>query len=282
MTIFEGTIASTRLDLQGERLAMESLESLAESINKNYIPVGIEHDPRQPPIGRMLSASVRDCDDGEYEVVATFEIFDDGANKANFEADREIVIRNFDSPKITISRDWTHRHPDDLFVINEIARSLGSDVTYEAKKSVDPISVISLTGAFLLGGIVTGFLNKVGSDAWDFIKPKLIKITKKSKERQGEQLFVFRAMLEFEDRSIEVETIITDPTDEDIDSFFEKGLSILDIVCPYYIVNSPDLKRLVFSYRATELSLLYGVRRDCVALQPSLQPSEILQRFSFR
>src|SRR5690348_12987140 len=276
MAQYEATIANTRLDRQGERLAKESLLLIVESINKHYIPVGIEHDPRQAPIGRVLSAFVRDCEDGEHEVIATFEIFDESPAEDCSKANREVVPIDFDSPGIVISRDWTHRHADDLSIIHEIAIALGTEASYQAKKSADPISVISLTGAFLLGGIASGFLNKVGSDAWDSIILNLKKITRKSKHRQGEQLFVFRSILEFEHQIIEVETIITDPSDEDIECFFGKGLTQLDIVCPYYVVNSPNLRRLVFSCESQKIALLYGVRSDCVAVRSNLQPSEIL------
>src|SRR5690348_17432950 len=117
MAQYEATIANTRLDRQGERLAKESLLLLAESINKHYIPVGIEHDPRQAPIGRVLSAFVRDCEDGEHEVIATFEIFDESPAEDCSKANREVVPIDFDSPGDRKSTRLNSSHPSISYAV---------------------------------------------------------------------------------------------------------------------------------------------------------------------
>lgn len=72
----EAIIATTHVDSEGDKLAIEALHSLVDSICSSYIPIWNEHDPRHPPIGRIATAKVRERDDGEHEVVALLESFD--------------------------------------------------------------------------------------------------------------------------------------------------------------------------------------------------------------
>jgi hypothetical protein len=71
-------IATTHLDAHNEIISREALEDSAESVNKGNKPLlTIEHDVTIPPYGKMLTATVEKQDDGEYQLVAESEIFDD-------------------------------------------------------------------------------------------------------------------------------------------------------------------------------------------------------------
>src|SRR5256885_2323193 len=69
-------IATTHLDKQGEKMALSALESMAAHIAKTYVPMGVEHDPPIPPIGRIVSASVVQLTEEEYAVEGELEIFE--------------------------------------------------------------------------------------------------------------------------------------------------------------------------------------------------------------
>ncbi len=71
-------LATTHVDRHNEAFAVSALEGMVESLNRSYLPVGVEHDPRVPPIGRVISAEVRKRDDGEFEVAAEIEMFEPG------------------------------------------------------------------------------------------------------------------------------------------------------------------------------------------------------------
>ncbi len=164
MKRLETVVSSTHLDSQGERMSRGALEDLVESISKSYIPVGIEHDPRIPPQGRIVSGFVRECTDGEFEAVAIMEIFEDGDDPSLPDDTREVVLPAHRVDGLTVSHDWTHRSEEDQSDINAIAGILRNKPVYEVKKSADPISIISLTGAFVLGGIANGFLGRIGAE----------------------------------------------------------------------------------------------------------------------
>lgn len=277
MSVVEAVIASTELDSQGERLTPEAIRQLSEAVNSRLIPIGTEHDPRIPPQGRLRSCFVRERPNGELEAVAEMEFFEPGQEP--FPAgDREIPIHSASDEKLVISYDWTHREQSDRNDIDAIAQLLDTRPTYEAKKAADPISIISLTGAFVLGGIASGLFNKIGSDIWDSLKPRLARLTSKTETRKGDQLVIFRTLVEIEGSTREVETILTNPTADQIEHFLREGASALDKVLPIYTQGEPQLKRLVFEYQDSELQVRFGVLTDCRPVTPTLSVKDIINR----
>lgn len=275
----EAVLATTCLDSQGERMTRGALDCLAETISRTYLPVGIEHDPRIPPQGRISTGFVRKRPDGEFEVVAVMEIFDDSDEPPSPEDLREIVLHTIRSDGLTISYDWTHRSKEDQADIAAIADILGTKPVYEGKKAADPISIISLTGAFLLGGIAAGFLGQIGVDGWNLIKERIRRLfDRKNNNRRGEQLLVFRALLDVNGVQVEIEAVLTSPNQQELDTFLASGLEILDRVVPIYLRNSPDVRRLVFEANGSNLKLEFAIRKDCRPLVPSIQVQDILKK----
>jgi hypothetical protein len=145
---------------------------------------------------------------------------------------------------LTISSDWTHRHEEDQHDIAAIAAILGNKPIYDVKKAAEPISIITVAGAFVLGGIAAGFLNQIGVDAWTYIKERLARLFARKDRRKGEQLLVFSALIEAEGRKVGIEIVLSNPTPEHIEQFLDTGLQTIDLVLPIYLRNSPDLRRL--------------------------------------
>jgi hypothetical protein len=135
-----------------------------------------------------------------------------------------------------------------------------------AKKAIDPISVLTIGGAFVLGAICTGFLSKIGEDGYEFLKKRLSMLLQHRKSGEKQRLFEFRAVVRRGDYEIEVNVLLVDPTEEEIDEFFKNGLTQLDaLVPPYFGVEG--LKSLVFEYSDKRLVEMFGVRRDAVPLR---------------
>lgn len=273
MKRYDAVIATTHLGSQGERMSREALDSLADAVARAYIPIGIEHDPRVAPQGRLASAVVRERADGEFEVAAVMEVFEGDDDLQLEHSHREIVLHKHDTAGITIAYDWTHRSEGDQADIRSIAALLGTSARYDLKKAADPISVITLAGAFLLGGISAGFLGQIGADSWNAIKPKLGSLF--SRKRKGEQLFVVTASLEVNGIFVEVQAILTNPTLSDIETLMSTGLKTLDKVVPIYLQNAPDIRRLVFEVDDGNLRLSFAVRKDCRPLAPTLQVTDM-------
>ncbi|HTR24384.1 MAG TPA: hypothetical protein VMI10_10395 [Terriglobales bacterium] len=277
MRHLEAVIASTNVDFYNERLSRERLDTLVEAISNSYIPIGIEHDPRIPPQGRMSSAHIRERPDREFEAVAILEFFEEGDPPSLNGDKREIVVRKHLAPGLTISHAWTHRGEQDQADIAAIATIFGTKPIYEVKKAADPISLITIAGAFALGGIASGFLKEMGSDGWKLVKRKLSSLTAKSESRKGEQILSFAILTGLgEGAEVAVEVLLTDPSPEDIDWVIESGLQIVESVLPIYLENSPEIRRLVFEARNEKVELQFAVRSDCRPLKPTLSVQQIL------
>ena len=270
MQRIESVVSNTMIDSQGERMTREALCGLVASLTRQIVPMGVEHDPRVAPIGRVVSGFVRDREDGESEAVIVCEIFESEADLGIAAADdRLLAIHDDLAPgKLELSYDFTYRHEDDQEDIAAIAAVFDSRADYELKKSADPISVLTIAGAFVLGGIATGFLNAVGTDGWGKVKQRLSALSKRSDYRPGEQLLVFRSVVrEPSGRSVEANTILTNPTDDQVDEFLESGIEQVDYLVAQAMSASSDLRQLVMSSDGRNVQIEFGVRKDAVPLR---------------
>lgn len=259
----ESVIATTLLDRHNEKLTLKFLENMVSSLNKYNIPIMIEHDPRIPPIGRVLKGYVREREDKEFEAVALIEFFDDTSEVEN--NDKELKVHD-SIEQLTLGYSFSHKNESDLNEIKEIEFLLNSKALYEAKKSVDPISIITLTGAFILGGIASGFLNQLGGDIWDLLKPKLIKLSSKHKTNNTDDLLIFRILIKKINISIEVEIILTNPLKSDLDDFATNTTHKLDRVLEELIAVNEDIRKIVFEQKNNSLILKYALTNNGIPL----------------
>ena len=206
-------------------MTKEALELMVEQANSSYIPVGIMHDPRIPPVGRIISAKLVQLEDGEYAVEGVRQIFEVGDEYEIDEGTRELPLDYFSDENLAIQFDRGFRDKESQEAIAEISKAFNSRPQEQFKKSADPISVLVIVGTFLLGGIASGFLGKIGSDAFDLLKEKLKQLFLRKKKDRGEFLLSFEFTISDGASQINVETILSNPTEEDIEHFLGTGLS---------------------------------------------------------
>ena len=254
---------TTHLDRHGERFTLESLKIAKMQIEKNIIPQGIEHDPRIEPIGRIISAEISKLEDGEYALDAIAEFFNDLNNLDDIN-DRELIVHEYSENSLEIRSDRNYRDKENIQLINEVSSLLkcSNQPQEEVKKSVEPISVFWICGAFILGGISSGFFNKIGSDTFDLLKSKLSNLLTRKKEGEKEKLLAFDFTIT--DKKCNVEIIITNPSSEDIELVMKKGFEELDKILPKYfeIQSKKPIKKLVFELNDKKIKFKFGVRSD--------------------
>ncbi|HEY9152739.1 MAG TPA: hypothetical protein VIN60_07630 [Anaerolineales bacterium] len=85
---------TTHIDKHNERFAPSALDDFVRSINQQYMPMGVEHDPRIPPIGRILSAHIEELEDGEYAVDGIAEMFESDKDIEFLDDGREIPVHD--------------------------------------------------------------------------------------------------------------------------------------------------------------------------------------------
>lgn len=263
-------LTTTHVDRHGERMALESLETMKEQTNAKIIPMGVEHDPRIAPKGRVLSAELIELEDGEYALDGVAEIFNEDYSNIEDVGDREIPVREYEDSKFKIIADRNYRSEESRLALNELAQVLQTDDEYEEeiKKSLDPISILTIAAGFALGNIFAGFFKKMGADGYDALKNKLINIFGKDNEGQ-ERLFTFDSTIVEGDKAVNVEVILSDPSDDDIQNFFDNGIKELDDVLPQHFNSDHGYKRIVFGYKNGELKINFAVLKNGVPVYPN-------------
>ena len=165
-------------------------ENAVKLVNQQYLPVTVNHDPRIPPVGRVISAYIEKLEDGEFAVDAIAEIFTDEKEIEFKEDGRETPLDNL-GEAIRIKPDRSYRYPEDKKVIQEIKSLVSGEVVLQAKKAVDPLSILIIAGAFVAGSIATGFLNRIGEEAWDLFKEKISGLINSKKRVESDRLLAF-------------------------------------------------------------------------------------------
>jgi len=270
----EAIIATTHVDRHGDKLAIDVLHGLVDTISYNYIPIWDEHDPRNPPIGRIASAKVRERNDGEHEVAAVLEFFD-GTEPEQYFGSRELIRdKKIANGNVEIMPDRSFRTTEDFEDIQELARLLGIQPSETVKKSTDPISILQLTAAFVAGGVATGFFGKLGSDGADLLKKKCKDLMRRKNIRDSDRVFRLLIQVEKEGVFIEADVFITNPSDDDIDGLLGHGLLEIDNQVSRLMSVNTQLSKLTFEYKYGHLNLKFGVRKDCVPLKLYLKEGQ--------
>ena len=265
-------LTTTHVDRHNESMTVGALEAMAQQINEEYLPFGIAHDPREPPIGRIAHAEVRPIDDGHFELAATIEIFEKGDHPSIFIGDRTTHVHLIGEGEFEIAPDRSHRSPEDKALIGELAMMLKTRPIEQVKKAVEPISLLELGGAFIIGAVATGFFSRLGEDTYELFKTKLKSLFQKRRADQIEHLFVFQMTLIDGERRVSAEIILTDPADEEIDVFFGTGLRDIDTVFPKLLRDNPDAVRFVTEWKDSEIQPTYVVLKTGVPVMPRGRP----------
>lgn len=267
----EGTIANTLINKRGERISKEALESMVSQVKEKYIPINIEHDPRVPTQGRIADAYLREREDGEYEVVAELEIFEEGDSISSTKGTKNIVERKLPADKFILNFDRNFNNDADQENVNEISRLLNTQSQLSVKNSLDPIGVVEIAGIVAFGTIAKGFLSKIGSDALEATKKQLAKIFSRKKEGEKEKILTLSFKVIKNDVEFYVEVHTTNPDKEAIDKLFNEGLAELDDLVPMLYQEEANLHKMVFEYKKDGMEIKYAVNKSCFPLLPNVK-----------
>jgi|ERR1039458_3592853 hypothetical protein len=262
MKKYEVTISSNQVDGHGDAFAKSALEDMVQILNRNYLTWGVEHDPRHPPIGRFGNAWLEDKPNGVILVKAIGELFEPDDILPE-EIEKTIVEREHASNQLEIGYDRSYSNSEDEAEINEIAQKFGTIPKFEVKKALEPLSILTFSGCFVLGAIASGFFRQIGADSYIFLKDKLVKLLGRQSEKSKQQLVVFNFTVSHKNEKLLVQTIISSPNEVDIDEFFQQGVYNLDKILPNLFDRRYKLSRLVFMYDSKNgIQFLYAVRKD--------------------
>lgn len=278
MKTIESVIASSRIDSHGDVITEGALRDMADQMARYYIPMQFNHDPRIPPLGRTIDAYVREADDGAYELVGITELFEPEAEPPLESDGKRMRIGEFDPDSIVLMMDRSYAASDDFAELDELSKVLGADLRTYEKKALEPLSVLLLTVAAGSTAFAAGFLNKMGGDTWDAVKPRLARLLGRRRQVEEEYLFILELQLQSDGRPLSVQCILTNPSNADLETFWDIGIEGLKQQLPDLLALDPELVRVVLHYQDQSLVPAFAVRSDGVPFALEIGPAETLDR----
>jgi hypothetical protein len=265
----QGVIASSRPDTVGDVFSVGALEDMVEQYNKFYIPVIVEHDPRSRPIGRGHRAWLETREDGVVVVAVEFEFFEEGDTPERVRGDGRRVPQHRDGPGVVVSYDeaFGDKRREPAPDVRELAEILNASTQLAMKKSVDPITVLTLAGTFVAGGLASGLLGAIGTDAWALAKEKLRAIFEARKRPDQERILELKAHVESAHGPVVVHVLVVNPElPGTLEGCIESAFPLASRLLPELLAQQPDLASFTMEYRAGKSRVLFGVRRDAAPL----------------
>lgn len=262
MLRLETVVASSHLDKHNDQISLDALKDLVEQINGGYLPMGVEHDPRIPPVGRLVSARLEHLADGEYQVLGMAEIFqpNDTAQLSDDKKRMNIAVVSAEQP--VVEYDLSYDQPEDITIIDEIAALIGAKTEWQIKKALEPLSVLSLAVNYF----AAGFLGKMGEDAWDALKNRLLALFARKRAENRDYLMILKITYQEEDRYLEVQTIVTNPSECDL-AFLRKRSSQIDKIALQVLRDHPYIARLVLECGHGEIEVKYCLSETAVPVE---------------
>lgn len=259
-------MATTHVDRHNERLTLEALESMKAHIDSEYLPFIFNHDPRCPPLGRVVAAEIKQLVDGEHAIEADVEVFDPG-DDIPFDQSRTVPHHSLPADQLQLSIDRTFC--DERFdeQVSALATLFGSTPVHEVKKALYPIAVLGIgLGAVAVGKFTWAFFSKLGSNAADALSARLKQIFRKGESKQV-QLLRFEFGFIHLGQDCRAELIVTGPSESDIDGLLKDGIAQVDRALPLCL--TANVTRYVFEYSNGKSTLKFAVRSDSVPLFPT-------------
>ncbi len=268
MKVIETVMLRSGVDRQRVLIPRAAVEDFARQAKERYMPVIFNHDPRVPPFGRTVDVRTRETGDGELEAIAISEIFEPGDELPLEAAEKKMALRAFKHGQLTVVADLSYRNPPDQEMLAEFEAETNAVVEHFEKKALEPLSVLTLgLVAGALTAFASGFLSKMGGDAWDFVKLKLARLLARRREEEREFLFILEVQLERDAGLLSVQCILTSPSPDDLERFWVDGMQELEHWLVRLVKLGPEVSQVVLHYQDQHVIPGFGVRSDCVPLK---------------
>ncbi len=253
-------LSNDLVDKHGDRMSIEALQSVEEQTNRKIIVSHNEHDFSYPPIGRMDQAQLVNHE-GVNILLGEFTLYEeDDIGKENLLGDRELAVHQQEPDRVRVLCDRSYQQQGLLEDVEKLQELFDPQETlqYELKKSVEPISTITLLiglGGFVAGGFLNGFLGEAGKDAWGTLK-SLISKKKAINNEVNHVQFIFDFRNEF--YKVEIMVIIKDPS-EDIEFELRQSQDLIESKVIEYYESAIRAGRIVFISDGNDLKHIYSV-----------------------
>jgi hypothetical protein len=260
MRILRSIMSGDAVDLHGDRLTFEALKGMKKQTEESIIPSYYEHDYSMPQIGRIRESNI--INDGKNNLlVGDIELFEvEDVNKQNPVPGKEMVIHENEKDHIVIGYDRSYEIANLTEEIVSLQKKI--DISrkprLELKKSIEPISCLTILGTAVVSGIVGGFLQKIGADIWDKIKT-IFNINPRSIE---EKQIIINITVEAKNGNVEAMVIVNKPDFDGIKDSLITAANIIEMRLKEYEKESVPVKKIVVCCNNNESRHEYSVYKD--------------------
>jgi hypothetical protein len=266
-------IATTHTISGHQDVTLEDLERHLDTIDHMIIPVYSVHDPRVPPIGRVVSGIIVGLEDGEYALDVDVELFDpDFIPKSGTFEGKRVAVVNRPPGKFWISCNTISTTPERTGHLHEISNLLGTRVSYrnstEMLPEELPIMIIGI-GMLPFGYIAQTISRRLGFEKVHQLKDKITPLFTTQGENLTDSLLIFDLdVIDKQERSLLIEVIMTNPGEKDIESLFSGGFGELDRILPPYYLSRLHPEKIVMNYSEGRFRVLYAIQKQGIPMIP--------------
>ena len=266
-------IATTHTISDAQDVTLEDLKQHLDTIDQVIIPVYSVHDPRLPPIGRVVSGVIVGLEDGEYALDVDVELFDpDFIPKSGTSEDKRAAVVNRPPGKFWISSNMISTTPERSGNLREIGNILGTRVSYRSSTGMFteelPITIIGI-GRLPFGYIAHTISRRLGFEKVHQLKDKIIPLFMTPGENLPDSLLIFDLdVIDKQERSLLIEVIMTNPEENDIESFFSGGFGELDRILPPYYLSRLHPEKIVMNYSEGRFRVLFAIQKQGIPMIP--------------
>lgn len=267
MKRYRAIMSTTHVDLHGERMSLEALNSFVQSVREKYLPININHDDRCPPVGRVVGAEIVKLPDGEYAVQGIMEAFEPSDTIESLAGDgRKIPVLDKDIQRFLAHYDRSFSDSEGKALIQTLEELSGQEPVFTMKKALEPVSILIIaTGIFVFGSIGQGFFKKLGEDL--YLKLKNVLVEYYAKKTRPDQVLELSFSTNKNDNIFEVKVLLDNPSEEMLNDFFSGGITGIDHILALLPEGfEKNMATIVLEYGDKKLLLSYAVRNDAVPI----------------
>ncbi len=256
-------------------ITYDDLKRHLDMIDHVIVPVYSVPDPRQPPVGRVVSGDIIKLGDGEYALDINVELFDpEFIPNYGPPADKRVALLDRPHGKYGIWCDLISPDSETTGLLNEISEILKTriysrDRTGSTRISPEFFMVIIGIEELPFGYIADSFSRRLGRKKIRQLAGKLTRIYKIPGNNRPDSLLIFDLdVTDRQQRSLLIEVILTNPSEDDIVSLFFGGLGELDRILPPFYLRRLQPKKIVIQYNNGGFRVLYAIEEHGIPMIP--------------
>jgi hypothetical protein len=254
-------------------VTLEDLKHQLSLIDHVIVPVYSAPDPRQPPVGRVVSGIIVELGNGEYALDVDVELFDpEFIPDREPSGDKRVALLNRPLGRFGIRCDTISMDPKAMGILMEISDLLDTRLSLwnGTGTSRDGFFTVIIGVGGLSFGYITGSLHRrLGRQKVREIAVKLARVYEIPRNNQPDPLLIFDLdVTDRQQRALLIEVILTNPSREDIESLCTGGLGELDRILPPYYLSRLEPKKIVIHYNEGRFRVLYAVEEHGVPMIP--------------